>query len=70
MVCSYQKHGGADLVGRKNKVAFTTNQTFKGAGCIGGVLCRVPCVRIKKYGFCTVGNRELNVFKKGSHILK
>lgn len=62
MVCSHQKHGGADLVGRKNKVAFTTNQTFKGAR-IGGVLCRVPCVRIKKYGFCTVGNRELNVFK-------
>ena len=48
MLCSHQKHGGADLVGRKNKVAFTTNQTFKGAGCIGGVLCRVPCVRIKE----------------------
>ena len=41
-----EQHGGADLVGRINKVEFITNQTSNGAGCIGGVLCRVPCARI------------------------
>lgn len=55
-----EQHDGADLVGRTNKVEFITNQTSKRAGCIGGVLCRVPCVRI---WICIVGNRELKVFK-------
>lgn len=41
-----EQHDGADLVGRTNKVEFITNQTSKRAGCIGGVLCRVPCARI------------------------